>query len=822
MAHVRRARYAVVGAFLFAMVVGGFLSVAGALAAAKAPASGQTELAARNAAPVNDNFANATDIPGPGAYSGTTIEATSEPEETWPGPAQQGATVWYNFTPSASQVYLVNVPDMNVTIYTGSGFSIIGQGLEQVATNGVTTNPISFSGSSGVTYRIQVMPPDGIGRQFSLTLMIPPRDTNDNFLDAAVISGPGVYGGTTIGATLEPGEPAHWPYPVTWGDTSVWYKYTPSTLVQISATVDDALTGAFIYTGTALNNLTRLQGGRAYPGNTYYIAVSGRENHESDFTLTFSAVPIIPGNDNFANRITLPSAGTHGGSTVNATTEFGEPSHGIAGPARSVWWRYTPTSNGPVTLDTVQSNFDTVLAVYSGNALYALTSVTTNDNIDSLANTRSRVTFQGVAGTSYAIAVAAKGDNVGQVMLTVLTTPQANDNFVNATVINQPGTLPGSNRNSTGETGEPAHAGLSGARSSVWWRYTPSTSGPVTVDTLQSDFNTVLAVYTGSSVNALTPIASNNNANAETRRSKLTFSGVAGTTYRIAVSGETVAMQGNVQLRVFGGTSIPGPTILAAVAPSARATTMNSPVTAFATVLNAGAGAATGCHVVKSALSVATLSYRTMNGNQFGPPDTPADIPANGRQDFLLIFDAAQAMQSNLALIFDCTNAPSAPSVPGVNTFLFTVATPSPADIISVIATPSGDGILNVPVSGTGSASLAAQNIGSPRALQARLATSAIGAPGAILPVTITMCRTDPSNGACLAPPGGTPVDFLLQTNAVATFAVFLTYDGTAIPFDPASKRLFVHFYQGSTPVGSSSVAVRTMPAGGSSAASVR
>src|SRR5262249_30636954 len=89
--------------------------------------------------------------------------------------------------------------------------------------------------------------------------------------------------------------------------------------------------------------------------------------------------------------------------------------------------------------------------------------------------------------------------------------------------------------NASKEIGEPNHAGNTGGKS-VWWKWTPTTSGQVTFDTATSSFDTVLAAYTGSVVNALTPIASNNNFN-NTLQSSVTFAATAGVTYRIAVDG---------------------------------------------------------------------------------------------------------------------------------------------------------------------------------------------------------------------------------------------------------------------------------------------
>jgi hypothetical protein len=120
-----------------------------------------------------------------------------------------------------------------------------------------------------------------------------------------------------------------------------------------------------------------------------------------------------------------------------------------------------------------------------------------------------------------------------------------NDNFTNAQVISgSSGTVTGSNVGATKEAGEPNHAGNAGG-ASVWYRWTAPSSGSATIDTIGSSFDTLLAVYTGSAVNSLTEIASNDDSGG--LQSRVTFTAVSGTTYQIAVDGYNGVM-GNITL----------------------------------------------------------------------------------------------------------------------------------------------------------------------------------------------------------------------------------------------------------------------------------
>jgi hypothetical protein len=119
-----------------------------------------------------------------------------------------------------------------------------------------------------------------------------------------------------------------------------------------------------------------------------------------------------------------------------------------------------------------------------------------------------------------------------------LPTGPPNDHFSDAQMLNGGSvTVNGITTDATKEPGEPGHAGLSGG-ASVWYRWQAPASGTVTIDTLGSSFDTLLGVYSGSSVGALAEVASNDDQAApEVLTSKATFPVNAGTTYRVAVDG---------------------------------------------------------------------------------------------------------------------------------------------------------------------------------------------------------------------------------------------------------------------------------------------
>jgi hypothetical protein len=127
---------------------------------------------------------------------------------------------------------------------------------------------------------------------------------------------------------------------------------------------------------------------------------------------------VTPGNDKFTGAMPLAGGpGTYVASNRLATPESGEPSTAGQAASRSIWFTVKPTSNGTLTVDTDRSKIDTVLGVYTGASVGALSLVGQNDNVG--AKTFSRVSVPVSSGTTYRIKVDGKGGAQGLVMLFV-------------------------------------------------------------------------------------------------------------------------------------------------------------------------------------------------------------------------------------------------------------------------------------------------------------------------------------------------------------------------------------------------------------------
>ena len=206
--------------------------------------------------------------------------------------------------------------------------------------------------------------------------------------------------------------------------------------------------------------------------------------------------------------------------------------------------------------------------------------------------------------------------------------PPPNDNFANALVVNGcAGSVTGTNIAATKEAGEPNNPDSSTSTKSVWYQWQAPSTGSVTIDTHGSDFDTVLAVYTGSSVSALTLVANNDDAvSGSDLTSTVTFSATQGTVYRIAVNGFDNAMDGgdtgNIKLNwAESGCTLPN---------TVRFSTTDYPI-------GEGQGAVVVSVVRTDSTGATTVDLRTADTDTFTVGCATKQGSAYGRCDFATI-----------------------------------------------------------------------------------------------------------------------------------------------------------------------------------------
>lgn len=281
--------------------------------------------------------------------------------------------------------------------------------------------------------------------------------------------------------------------------------------------------------------------------------------------LASAALAEPPANDRFEDAEVLgpalPVQVTR--SNVGAGKEEpGEPFFPFAA-GHSVWFGWEAEDDRFITIDNCGSSFRTFLAVYTGPDLEHLDEIDRDYGSGTPAcpaGQGSALTFEVKAGTTYWILVDGDGFYVegpppiseGNFALRIAVTPTPpNDLFDDATplegtVTEEPGgarfynaSMWGFSWNATKELGEPNHGGDPGG-ASVWYDWTAPASGSAEVGACES-VDSLLGVYTGSTVGALTPVAG---AVVPPLGSPmlvpcdLFFEASAGTTYRIAVDGK--------------------------------------------------------------------------------------------------------------------------------------------------------------------------------------------------------------------------------------------------------------------------------------------
>ena len=483
--------------------------------------------------PANDNFANATRIASlPFTDSLSIVGATTEPGEPPPPCAPVGGTVWYSFTPAADVSIAADTLGSNfntvLAAFTGSDFAT----LQPVGCQAFG-NRLTLDLRAGTTYYFQVggFPSETGNLVFNVAAVV--RPANDNFANATSIASlPFMVSLSTQGATTEPGEPPSTCAPV---GSTVWYSFTPAADVRLAAdtlgsnfnTVLSAFTGSDFATlqpvgCQAFGNRLVLE---LSAGTTYYFQIGGLLGETGNLVFNVAGM-VRPRNDNFANATSIASLPfTDSLSTQGATLEPGEPLPSCAPGGSTVWYSFTPAADMSIAADTLGSNFNTVLAAFTGSDLFTLQPV----GCQAFGN---RLVLDLRAGTTYHFQVGGLVGETGNLVFNVaaLVRP-GNDNFANATSIaSLPFTDSLSTQGATTEPGEPSPSCAPGG-STVWYSFTPAADMSIAADTVGSNFSTVLSAFTGSDFATLQFVG------CQAFGNRLVLDLRAGTTYHFQVGG---------------------------------------------------------------------------------------------------------------------------------------------------------------------------------------------------------------------------------------------------------------------------------------------
>lgn len=131
------------------------------------------------------------------------------------------------------------------------------------------------------------------------------------------------------------------------------------------------------------------------------------------------ATPAAPAGDDFPGITVSGSVVNTTGDNTTATFQGGAgETRPFGSGTKSLWWTWVAINSSSTQIDTIGSSFDTVLAVYTGAALGALTTIASDD--DSGGGATSKVIFAATAGVTYRIQVIGFNDSAfGSVHLNI-------------------------------------------------------------------------------------------------------------------------------------------------------------------------------------------------------------------------------------------------------------------------------------------------------------------------------------------------------------------------------------------------------------------
>ena len=247
-----------------------------------------------------------------------------------------------------------------------------------------------------------------------------------------------------------------------------------------------------------------------------------------------------PANDNFAGRqaISGPLPLTVAANNIGATSEAGEPMIGSNAPQKTIWFSWTAPNANPVVIDLCAVEFGDVsqpsvgIAVRTGVTLATLVLVTETSS-------RCALRLTPVTGTTYSFQIDFRNNEGTFNFLLRSLAPPSNDSF--AAPVNFGSTLPvnqaGTTIDSGWEPGEPAPLGGPANSRSVWFSWTAPATGRIRVEQCETTYydgplNRQVIVYTGATLATLVVISSMTSVDCVQD-----LPVIAGTTYRIAVSG---------------------------------------------------------------------------------------------------------------------------------------------------------------------------------------------------------------------------------------------------------------------------------------------
>jgi len=503
-------------------------------------------------APSNDNCANAKAVGDVSNLAFDTTQATIDGS----GYYINSPNVWYCYTASCTGCATVSLAgssfDTRVAVYNGCSCypAAIDMIIKNDDFNGYQSQ-VTFAVTAGRQYLIEiggfnasVKGPGVISISCNNQASAP---SNNNCSNAKSVGNVTELAFDTRCATFD-GSGHCTPGP------NLWYLYRANRTGDITVTlegIDGFDTKLAVYRGSDCyprssdmiecnddfgDTLDSQVTFAATSGRYYLIEVGGyNEDAVGRGLMTIAPEGLPPSdNDDCVDAQAVSDVKNLAFDTTDAT--FDGP--GLCMTSPNIWYCYTASCNGDVTVSLLGSDFDTKLAVYNRCSCNPTSSRLTECNDDFPPGYQSQITFEATAGSKYLIEVGGYGSTTGQGILNISCEgsgpPPSKDDCENAQSIGEVKDLA---FDTTGRTFD--GPGLCMTSPNIWYVYTPTCTGDATVSLLGSSFDTMLAVYEGGDcdLSSNDMIECNDDASGGVYQSEITFAATVGTKYLIEIGG---------------------------------------------------------------------------------------------------------------------------------------------------------------------------------------------------------------------------------------------------------------------------------------------
>lgn len=522
-------------------------------------------------APANDMLDDAQAISGSNVnITGSTVGASSEEGEP-SSTSYYRYSVWYQWTATATGLIRVLQVDSSLqysTVFMQAFVYNIGEEFGEPVSLACSSTSGCFTLRviAGQRYAFQVQSVYYEMGDFRLQLRFGTVPPNDMFSNRTVIVGDLFdVQGSSFAATHESEEPS--PY-YTDAGSSVWYEYRPDGAGYIQIWFRPEFNGfvqAFSFSvfselEPSLNALEYRYWSSCFldyncyqvlvdPSVVVFLQVDGYNGDFGDFHLYSARLP-PPSNDNFADREVLPMTFNvdSAANILIATVEEGESLLSSSTTGNSVWYEWTAPASGVAQVSTANSNFDTIVAVFTnGNdSLAGLATIIVSSSCGYYSRACASVLVE--AGETLIIEVDGEANPYSEVSSSLLDgglqlnirldTQPTNDNFLDriaVSLISGEMTVYGTTLGASHEQGERCIGyGLS---FSVWYQWTALADGVLQVRLQGSEYSAVAAVYvdTNGTLAGLISLSDHSSCNGYGGCDRFLVPVVAGETYAIQV-----------------------------------------------------------------------------------------------------------------------------------------------------------------------------------------------------------------------------------------------------------------------------------------------